>query len=83
MQEAHLKRLRKLRDLLEGAGYNDALKALAFARRHHVGMRKDGVTPEFDHYPEMHGLSRMRSGLDSFTACCLGYASQARRAPAC
>lgn len=53
MQEAHLKRLRKLRDLLEGAGYHNALKALAFARRHHVGMRKDGVTPEFDHQVSM------------------------------
>jgi (p)ppGpp synthase/HD superfamily hydrolase len=49
MHEAHKKRLGTLRLLLQGKEYYNALKALSFAQRYHKGMRKDGVTPEFDH----------------------------------
>jgi len=47
--EAHKKRLLVLRHLFIGAGFYEALAALEFASAHHVGTRKDGVTPEFDH----------------------------------
>jgi (p)ppGpp synthase/HD superfamily hydrolase len=47
--EAHKKRILVLRHLFVGAGYYEALAALEFASQHHVGTRKDGVTPEFDH----------------------------------
>lgn len=43
------KKLSVLRQLLIGRGYNRALRALEFARSYHTGMRKDGVTHEFDH----------------------------------
>lgn len=43
------KKLLVLRAKLEEAGYYNALRALEFARRYHKGVRKDGVTPEFDH----------------------------------
>lgn len=49
MDNGHAKRLSTLKILLAGANYHRALKALHFAARHHVGTRKDGVTPEFDH----------------------------------
>jgi hypothetical protein len=38
-----------LKHYLRGRKYFTALKALAFARQYHVGKRKDGVTPEFQH----------------------------------
>lgn len=47
--EAHKKRLLVLRHLFVGAGFYEALAALEFAAAHHIGTRKDGVTPEFDH----------------------------------
>lgn len=43
------KREISLRYWLQGAGYFKALEALEFARNIHIGVRKDGVTPEFDH----------------------------------
>ncbi len=43
------KRLSTLKLILAMKGYHNAVKALNFARRYHVGLRKDGVTPEFDH----------------------------------
>ncbi len=43
---------------LQGAGYFDALAAYEFAGRYHVGTRKDGVTPEFQHQIEI-GLFAM------------------------
>jgi (p)ppGpp synthase/HD superfamily hydrolase len=49
VSEAHKKRLLVLRHLFVGAGFYEALAALEFASLHHVGTRKDGVTPEFDH----------------------------------
>jgi (p)ppGpp synthase/HD superfamily hydrolase len=38
---------------LAGRGYTVAQKAVAFAERHHTGLRKDGVTPEFQHLLEV------------------------------
>lgn len=43
------KREISLRYFLQGAEYFNALEAMEFAQRYHVGFRKDGVTPEFDH----------------------------------
>lgn len=79
----HAEKLRVLKQQLVGAKYHRALKAMNFARQYHKGIRKDGVTPEFDHYPEMPGSRRKRSGLAFLIARSFGHASQARRAPAC
>lgn len=38
---------------LAGKNYTKALKALAFAEKHHTGVRKDGKTPEFQHMLEV------------------------------
>ncbi len=38
-----------MRKWLIGKGYYAAVEAMSFAARLHTGMRKDGVTPEFDH----------------------------------
>jgi (p)ppGpp synthase/HD superfamily hydrolase len=38
-----------LKHYLRGRGYATALRALSFARSYHVGKRRDGVTPEFEH----------------------------------
>jgi len=38
-----------LRQYLNGAGYFEAMTAMEFASSYHVGVRKDGHTPEFDH----------------------------------
>lgn len=43
------KRQTSLRYWLQGAGYFKALEAMEFARHYHIGVRKDGITPEFDH----------------------------------
>jgi (p)ppGpp synthase/HD superfamily hydrolase len=43
------KREISLRYWLQGAGYFDALRAMEFGSRYHTGVRKDGVTPEWDH----------------------------------
>ena len=43
------KREISLRYFLQGAEYFTALEAMEFAQRYHTGVRKDGVTPEFDH----------------------------------
>ena len=42
-----------LRYYLLGAKYHTALKAMNFAKQYHKGLRKDGVTPEFQHQIEM------------------------------
>lgn len=42
-----------LRKYLQSRGYSVALKAYEFARTYHVGKRKDGVTPEFQHQVEI------------------------------
>lgn len=49
----HEKRKLILYQQLQGAGYFDALNAFNFASRYHVGMRKDGTTPEFSHQIEI------------------------------
>ena len=38
-----------IRYWLLGKGFNRALTAMEFAKKHHSGTRKDGVTPEFHH----------------------------------
>lgn len=38
-----------LKFFLLGRNYSLAIKALGFAERYHVGLRKDGKTPEFHH----------------------------------
>ena len=43
------KREISLRYWLLGAGYHQALEAMEFASDYHSGVRKDGITPEFDH----------------------------------
>lgn len=43
------KRQISLRYWLLGKGYLSALSAMEFGQKYHVGFRKDGVTPEFDH----------------------------------
>jgi len=43
------KRRMTLRTLLSGKEFYNAMLAMEFAQKHHVGFRKDGVTPEFDH----------------------------------
>jgi (p)ppGpp synthase/HD superfamily hydrolase len=43
------KKVLTLRQYLAGAGYFNAQIALEFAAKHHIGTRKDGYTPEFDH----------------------------------
>lgn len=47
------KKLLTLRQQLIGARYHHALAALEFAHRFHTGVRKDGVTPEFQHQIEI------------------------------
>jgi (p)ppGpp synthase/HD superfamily hydrolase len=47
------KKLLTLRQQLIGARYFNALSALEFAKTYHTGMRKDGVTPEFQHQIEI------------------------------
>jgi (p)ppGpp synthase/HD superfamily hydrolase len=43
------KRENSLRSWLDGKEFYKALKAMDFAKSYHNGIRKDGVTPEFDH----------------------------------
>jgi len=42
-----------MKHYLLGKNYLLALKAMSFAKKYHVGMRKDGVTPEFTHQVRM------------------------------
>lgn len=42
-----------LQNYLHGAKYYTALRAFEFAKRIHVGTRKDGITPEFQHQLEI------------------------------
>lgn len=49
MQEKFKKRILVLRQNLIGRRYFNALSAMEFASRFHTGIRKDKVTPEFDH----------------------------------
>jgi len=47
------KRRLTLYSQLQGAGMFDALASFRFAERYHNGVRKDGVTPEFQHQVEI------------------------------
>lgn len=49
MSNTHNKREVSLRYWLQGRNYTMALRAMNLAKQHHTGVRKDGVTPEFDH----------------------------------
>ncbi len=53
MNNRYNKLLIALQNYLLGAKYYDALKAFNFAKHTHVGTRKDGVTPEFQHQLEI------------------------------
>lgn len=47
-----------LRYWLLGKGYIRAVKAMDYAAKYHTGMRKDGVTPEFQHQVSQAQLFR-------------------------
>lgn len=47
------KKLMTLRVALTNAKYFHALRALEFAHKHHTGLRKDGITPEYQHQVEI------------------------------
>lgn len=53
MNNRHSKLLIALQNYLCGAKYYDALKAFDFAKKIHIGTRKDGITPEFQHQLEI------------------------------
>lgn len=52
-----------LRSWLLGRNYNLALRAMAFGAQYHTGLRKDGVTPEFDHQISIANYIRTLPGL--------------------
>src|SRR5690242_16053176 len=45
----HRRHLIAMRSWLDGKGFYKALEALEFVRNLEKGVRKDGVTPKFDH----------------------------------
>jgi (p)ppGpp synthase/HD superfamily hydrolase len=45
----HIRHLERIKAWLLGKEYYKAVEALVFASKHHTGMRKDRVTPEFHH----------------------------------
>lgn len=47
--EKHKKLVVSMRYWLQGRKYHKALKAMEYAKDFHTGVRKDGLTPEFDH----------------------------------
>lgn len=47
--ETHIKERATLLGWLHGREWSNAVRALHFAERHHTGIRKDGITPEFSH----------------------------------
>lgn len=49
MDHTHSKREVSLRYWLQGRNYTVALRAMNLGKQYHTGIRKDGVTPEFDH----------------------------------
>lgn len=53
MKTSYEKLFTSLKYYLLGKNYNQALKALNFARKYHSGVRKDGKTPEFQHQLEI------------------------------
>lgn len=53
-----------IRYWLLGKGYLKALKAMEFARKYHIGKRKDGMTPEFQHQLEIVSYLRTLDVMD-------------------
>jgi len=47
--EKHRRYANSIRQWMQGRGYFNALRAMEFASTFHVGVRKDGQTPEFFH----------------------------------
>lgn len=62
--QKHKKLTIAIRYWLLGKGYLKALKAMEFARKYHVGKRKDGMTPEFQHQLEIVSYLRTLSLID-------------------
>ena len=59
------KREISLRYWLQGAQYYQALAAMEYAAGYHTGVRKDGVTPEFDHQISIaHYVRTLRDQLE-------------------
>lgn len=58
-----------LKHYLVGAGFHRALKAYAFAKAYHVGVRKDGITPEFQHQIEIALFLSTLKGLIDEEGC--------------
>lgn len=57
-QESYAKHVSATRYWLLGRNYVNAAKAFEFARKHHTGLRKDGVSPEFSHQIFIAGYAR-------------------------
>jgi (p)ppGpp synthase/HD superfamily hydrolase len=58
------KREISLRYWLQGAEFYHALEAMAFAKDYHIGTRKDGITPEFDHQVSIgHYIRSLHTGI--------------------
>lgn len=57
-ETAYAKQVSSLRYWLLGRSYHVALRAFEFAQQHHVGLRKDNVSPEFSHQMFIAGYAR-------------------------
>lgn len=53
VKEKYTKLNNSLKGELKGLGFFKALEAYDLAKKHHVGFRKDGITPEFQHQIEI------------------------------
>lgn len=58
MKEDYAKLKSAIRYWMLGRGYHTALAAMELGLQHHVGTRKDGVTPEFQHQVEQANFAR-------------------------
>ncbi|MCE6958063.1 HD domain-containing protein [Cereibacter sphaeroides] len=64
MDDKFAKREISLRYWLQGKGFHMALEAMDFAKGFHTGLRRDGVTPEFDHQVSIgHYVRTLESSL--------------------
>jgi (p)ppGpp synthase/HD superfamily hydrolase len=52
-----------MRYWLHGKGYHNAVRAMEYAYKHHTGIRKDGITPEFHHQVSIASYLRTLPGL--------------------
>lgn len=64
MKQDYAKIRAAIRYWMLGRKYFTALKAMDFAMQHHTGLRKDGVTPEFQH--QVSQANYARTLIDSF-----------------